>query len=142
MGKGKLKKGLASVFTRKEGGTVLGNLVRGVGDKFTGGMVSRFMPPSTAEQVAAQQARRGKTGNTSVQTVAPGTPQASKMMMSAAETAQAEKDFAVDVNYSDSPSGGLKAWFQTNKKAVIIGGVIIGVCVAVWAFIRGKRKKK
>ena len=44
-----------SLFKKKVGGTVVGNLIRRAGDSFTGGLVSRFLPPPTAEDVKRQE---------------------------------------------------------------------------------------
>lgn len=51
MAKGKLK----NLFKKKEGGTVIGNLLRKAGDTFTGGAYSALFPKPTAADVAKQQ---------------------------------------------------------------------------------------
>lgn len=48
-GKGKLK----GLFKKKEGGSALGNALRFIGDKFTGGTYSSIFPKPTANDIEA-----------------------------------------------------------------------------------------
>ncbi|GEM_PF-5457118 len=56
---------LLQKLTKKvEGGRPMVNFLKGVGDKFTGGMVSKLLPPPTKEDVDRQTARRNKGAKT------------------------------------------------------------------------------
>lgn len=55
MAKGKLK----NLFKKKEGGTVIGNLLRKAGDTLTGGAYSALLPKPTAEDVKKQAEKLG-----------------------------------------------------------------------------------
>ncbi|MFN5415568.1 MAG: hypothetical protein ACK5B9_00825 [Flavobacteriia bacterium] len=118
MGKGRLK----AIFTKKEGGTLLGNLVRSAGDKFTGGLVSQLLPKPTAEDVNAQQVRRGGV----------------KAYKSAIEQPQKEIVIGNDgIVITKEPTAEQVA---TKKRNTIIG-VVVGVVVLVIAFFSMRKKK-
>lgn len=58
------------LFKRQPGGSIVGNLLRGVGDKFTGGAISKiFRPPATEQELALQEiAKGGVPQNTGIAT--------------------------------------------------------------------------
>lgn len=110
--KGKLKE----LFKPKEGGTLVGNILRKVGDTVTGGVYSNLFPKPTAADVAKA------TGSLPA-------PQPEQIKYSAPE----QKSVSIDVS-SESESITKKGWFFP----VVIGVplAIIGIIVALF-----KRKK-
>jgi hypothetical protein len=118
MAKGRLK----ALFTKKEGGSLVGNLIRSAGDKFTGGLVSQLLPKPTLEDVNAQIRRRG------------GAP----IIKSALEEPQ--KQLVVNSEGIVLTKEPTTEELATKKKNTIIA-VVVGVVVVVIGFFMFKRKK-
>lgn len=52
------------LFKRQPGGSIVGNILRGVGDKVTGGLVSKLLPaPKTESQNAIEEAAKTINAN-------------------------------------------------------------------------------
>ena len=124
MGKGKLKGKLKSVFTKKEGGTLIGNMLRNAGDGFTGGLVSKLMPIPDRAAVEAQRLRRGGSSESSLGLEAPeGIMAPQRQALSG----------SVDFNTASKPD---------NKKMLTIGVICLAVIGAIVGFLKMSKRKK
>ena len=63
------------LFKRQPGGSIVGNILRGVGDKFTGGLVSKLIPaPKSDSQTALDKAVETiNSGNKGINPLVPDT---------------------------------------------------------------------
>jgi len=145
---------LSDLFKKQEGGSVVGNLIRTGADAFTGGVASKLLPPPSASDMAAHNAKiQGMTNPNSPLLLKKQAEYAAKNTVGSAVAAPAGFVQTKDLQFqgsvtgvSGSGSGGsssgkLKEWFIKNKVVVIIVAVV-GVLGTVWAIVRRKGKSK
>jgi hypothetical protein len=129
-----------NIFKKKIGGGFLGNIIRRVGDQFSGGMVSRLLPAATAADVDAQEqkwASKGKKFTPSENLAA----MKRDMGAGALNAAQTSRGVVADVTY-EGVGGKPKEPFKFTPK--IIGGIVAGVVAVVGiiiAVVKGKKNK-
>lgn len=116
MAKGKLK----GLFKKKEGGTLVGNLLRKVGDTVTGGVYSNIFPKPTASDVAKQAEKLGVSEST-------------QLVKEIAEPAN-KANVSIDVNTGEKTPITKQKWFLPT----VIGGALALVLGLVAIF---KKKK-
>lgn len=111
MAKGKLK----GLFKKKEGGTLVGNLLRKVGDTVTGGVYSNIFPKPNASDVAKQAEKLGIS-------------QATEMAKEIAEPAS-KANVSIDVNTSEKTPITKQKWFwpAVGGSALLVIGLIVAL---------------
>jgi hypothetical protein len=113
---GKLK----NLFQKKEGGTLIGNVLRKVGDTVTGGVYSNLFPKPTASDIAKASGSLPEIGMSTI-------PDSQR------RSAPMEKALSVEVNAGEETSITKKGWFFP---------VVIGVPLAVIGLIVALVKRK
>lgn len=114
----------SKIFKKKEGGTVIGNALRKVGDAVTGGAASALFPRPTAADVRAQAERRGE--------IAPASFDMRKK--TDAWQAVSNPEFVVgDSRDNAQPTN----W----GKIIGIGAAIVAALGLAWKFMRGGKSK-
>lgn len=118
------------LFKKKEGGSFLGNVIRKVGDTFTGGMVSNLMPKPTASDVIAQEKKWASKG-------VKFTPSGLVASGSAAKSVENSRSVNPDGSDTPPPPPPSDNWFMKNWKKLAAG---VGGLVALLGVIFGIRK--
>lgn len=110
-----------NIFKKKPGGTFVGNMLRGIGDKFTGGLVSAAFPAPPRVAPAAPSVPASATPPIS-QILAP--------IQAAALGASAQKE--------ETPKKGYMQWLR-EKWAYAVGGLVV-VGGLIYYLTRGRKK--
>lgn len=126
---------LRDIFKKKEGGRVIGNLIRKVGDQFTGGMVSKIIPKPTAADVAEQEAKW----------TAQGKPfkkgDAIKALEVAPTEAMEQRATQAPEDYPESKSSTGWASMSQGKKIGIVAGLVAFVGLVIGLIVKSKKKR-
>ena len=118
-----------NLFAKKPGGSFLGNIIRGVGDTFTGGMVSKILPPppreTEADKIVKELAKSGALTPAPLSAPARG-------LSSLSDANTTVPDAGDKLSFTDKLK---KYWYYVAGGVAVLGGI-------VWALLPKKKRRR